>query len=339
MKQLSNQALVIFFTVVAVYLLYSLSPILTPFVFGALLAYLANPIVTHLDKHLPHILSVFVVFLVLFSLLALLGLILSPLIEKQIRALVDVIPQIVTWMQETLIPWLQGMIDIDTIKSTLASILPKSGMIISTVLQSSHAVIAWIINLVLIPVVTFYLLRDWHSILANIRKVLPSASKATIIKLANECDEVLSAFFRGQLLVMLALSLIYGIGLTLIGLKIGLVIGLLGGLLCIIPFLGSIFVVVTASITALVQYGTWHAVLWVLAVYAVGQVTESYVLTPYLIGQRIGLHPVAVIFAIMAGGTLFGFFGILAALPAAAVIVVLLRFLRSSLSTRTQTAS
>ncbi len=331
MKQLSNQFLFVFLAVVVIYLLYSLSPILTPFVFGALLAYLANPLVTHLDKHLPHLLSVSLIFLGLFALLSILCLLLSPLIGNQLRALIDVIPQVINWMQETFIPWLTELIPIDTIKSTLASMLPKSGLVISTILHSSHTLIIWIMNIVLIPVVTFYLLRDWHLILNNIQHNLPSKIKSTVVQLANECNEVLSAFFRGQLIVMLTLSLIYGIGLTLVGLKVGLVIGVIGGLLCIIPFVGSIFVVVTASITAYVQFGTWEHVAWVLCVYAVGQTIESYILTPYLIGHRIGLHPVAVIFSIMAGGTLFGFFGILAALPAAAVIVVLLRFLRAEL--------
>jgi predicted PurR-regulated permease PerM len=330
MKQLSNQALFIFFSVVTIYLLYLLSPILTPFVFGALLAYLTNPLVTYLDKRLPHLLSVLCVFLMLFGLLAILVLILSPIIEKQFNALVDLVPQIMAWTQATLIPWVQEVIKVDTIKSTISTLLPKSGLVLTTLVKSGHTVIIWILNLVLIPVVTFYLLRDWDLILNNIKKNLPTASKPTITRLARECDDVLGAFFRGQLLVMLSLCLIYGVGLTLIGLKIGLVIGLIGGLLSIIPFLGSIFVVVTACLTAVIQYGSWDPLLWVLGVYVIGQGIEGYVLSPYLIGKRIGLHPVAVIFSIMAGGTLFGFFGILAALPVAAIIVVLLRFLRST---------
>jgi predicted PurR-regulated permease PerM len=326
MKQISNPALFIFFTTGILYLLYLLSPILTPFLLGTLLAYLANPLVMRMDKHLPHLLSVLLVFFFLFSLLTLFVLILSPLIQKQIHALTEVIPQIVTWMEQSLIPWLKEVIDINTIKTTLYNVLPKSGWLVSSVLKSGYAVIEWIINLVLIPIVTFYLLRDWYTILNNIKKLLAPSIKPTVIKLAKECDEVLSAFFRGQLLVMLALCVIYGLGLTLIGLKVGLILGVIGGLLSIVPFLGSLFVVITASITAYVQFGSWEPVLWVLAVYVLGQAIEGYVLTPYLIGQRIGLHPVAVIFAIMAGGTLFGFFGILLALPAAAVIVVLLRF-------------
>lgn len=127
-------------------------------------------------------------------------------------------------------------------------------------------------------------------------------------------------------MVMLCLALIYGVGLTLIGLEVGFIIGFVGGMLSIVPYLGSIFVLVFAAVTALVQYGTLDAVTWVLVVYIVGQVMEGYVLTPYFVGNRIGLHPVFVIFAVMSGGVLFGTVGILLALPASAVIKVLLGY-------------
>lgn len=127
---------------------------------------------------------------------------------------------------------------------------------------------------------------------------------------------------------MIAMGFIYGIGLTLVGLKVGMTIGLLGGMLTLVPYLGSIFVVVMGVLTAIVEYGTYQQVIAVLVVFLIGQAIEGYGLTPYLVGERIGLHPVAVIFAVMAGGTLFGFFGVLVALPTAAVIMVLLRFLR-----------
>ena len=127
---------------------------------------------------------------------------------------------------------------------------------------------------------------------------------------------------------MISLGLIYGIGLTLIGLKIGIVIGLLGGLLSIVPYLGSFFVLLTASVTALVQFGYWQILFWVLGVFIIGQILESYILTPWFVGERIGLHPVVVIFSIMAFGSLFGFFGILAALPAAALMKVFLIFIQ-----------
>ena len=196
------------------------------------------------------------------------------------------------------------------------------------VTSSGQRLITWVTNLVLIPVVTFYVLRDWEKLCSNIKSILPTSKKSTIVKLAHECDEVLSAFFRGQFLVMLGMFIIYGTGLTIAGLKVGFIIGLIGGLLSIVPYLGSIFVLTTSTLYALVQFGTLSSLIGVWAVYLTGQFFEGWVLTPYLVGNRIGLHPVVIIFAIMAGGALFGFFGILVALPAAALIKVLLRFIR-----------
>jgi predicted PurR-regulated permease PerM len=195
-----------------------------------------------------------------------------------------------------------------------------------SVLHSGFALIEWVAHLVLIPVVTFYLLRDWDKVVKGVRELLPRSSEPTIVKLATECDDVLSAFFRGQLLVMLSLATIYSIGLSLVGLQVGLMIGLIAGLLSLVPYLGFIVGIVTASIVAYVQFGTLSSLFLVWLVFMVGQVIESTFLTPNLVGNRIGLHPVAVIFSVLAGGTLFGFFGVLLALPVAAVIMVLLRF-------------
>jgi predicted PurR-regulated permease PerM len=332
MQTMSNQAVIIFLTAVFAYLLYLLAPMLTPFLLGALLAYLADPLVKRLDKcHVPHLLSVTSIFLVLFCAILLLILILFPLIQNQITTLITVIPQLIFWIQDTFAPWVHEYMNINTIKSALTASVSKSGWVLSAVLSSGYTVTTWLVNIVLTLVVTFYLLRDWDRVLAAVKNLLPTSKKAMIIKLAKECDEVLSAFFRGQLLVMLALCLIYSIGLFAVGLELGIIIGILGGLLSIVPYLGSTFVIVAASIAAVVQFGAWQPLSWVVLVFLIGQSVEGFVLTPYLIGERIGLHPVAVIFAILAGGSLFGFFGVLLALPAAAVIMVLLRFLHQRL--------
>jgi predicted PurR-regulated permease PerM len=180
-----------------------------------------------------------------------------------------------------------------------------------------------------VPVVTFYLLLDWNKIIKNIDQLLPRSIEPTIAKLIKESDQVLSAFFRGQLLVMLGLSIIYGVGLSLTGLSIGLILGLILGLISIVPYLGLIVGVLIASIAALIQFGTFSSLLSIWLVFLIGQLCESLLLTPYLVGDRIGLHPVAVIFAVLAGGTLFGFFGVLLALPVAAVLMVWLRFLNN----------
>jgi predicted PurR-regulated permease PerM len=325
----SNQLIVIFFTCLIFYLIYLLGPILTPFLLGSLLAYLADPLVKRLEKaKVSHLLSVVIVFSIFILIIFLLVFMLIPLIQRQIVILIQVLPQVTDWIQNKAIPWMRDILEIDssTVTSTLSTALPKTGWLVSTVLQSGYTVVLWGVNVVLTPVVMFYMLRDWDPILLRIKNVFPKSKRPTVIELTRECDEVLSGFFRGQLLVMVALSFIYGVGLTLVGLHVGLMVGIIGGMLSLIPYLGSMFVLVAASITMFVQYGDWHSLIWVFAVYMVGQVIEGYFLTPNLVGQRIGLHPVVVIFAIMAGGILFGFFGVLLALPVAAVIKVLLRF-------------
>lgn len=327
MQYKSNHLFYLFLIVGVGYLLYMLAPILSPFLLGALLAYLTDPLVKRLDKWgSPHLLSVTSIFLLLFCVILVLVLILLPLIQNQIVTVVESMPQTIAWIQDTIAPWISEFVNISTVKSSVTAGLSKSGWVLSAVVSSGYAVTLWVVNFVLTLVVTFYLLRDWDLVLNAIKSILPKSSKATIIKIARECDEVLSAFFRGQLLVMLALCAVYGIGLLAVGLQLGLIIGIIGGLLSIVPYLGSTFVVVAASAASFIQYGSWEQLPWVLAVFLIGQSLEGFVLTPYLIGERIGLHPVAVIFAILAGGSLFGFFGVLLALPVAAVIMVLIRF-------------
>ncbi len=198
------------------------------------------------------------------------------------------------------------------------------GLLVSAT-SSSLVLLGWIANLVLIPVVTFYLLRDWDVMLANVRGTLPRAWEPTVVALARECDEVVSAFLRGQLLVMLALGVCYTVGLMLVGLDLALLIGMLAGLAAIVPYLGLLLGISAASVAALLQFGDWLPLLWVALVFTLAQLLEGMYLTPKLVGDRIGLHPVVVIFAVMAGGQLFGFTGVLLALPVSAVIMVLLR--------------
>jgi|SRR5579885_943541 predicted PurR-regulated permease PerM len=333
MKALNNQAIFIFVTVICITLLYLLSPILTPFMLGALLAYLVNPVVKFMEKwRVPHLLSVTIVFILLFSTGIIAVALLYPLVMRQIEVFLDSLPQMLDWAQNVGVPWLMQFINIETLKSSLRSSLPatlsKTEWVLRTFLTSSFAAIQTIVSLVLTPVVTFYFLRDWDKMLAGIKSLLPGHSASAIIQLASDCDEVLSAFIRGQLLVMLFLSIIYATGLSLIGLKFGLIIGLIGGLLSLVPYLGSTFIIVAASLAAFMQSGK-EALLPVLIVYLIGQVIEGYVLTPYLVGGRIGLHPVAVIFSVMAGGALFGFFGVLLALPVAAILMATFRFFKA----------
>ena len=198
--------------------------------------------------------------------------------------------------------------------------------LLASLSKSSLVVVNWLMNLLLIPVVTFYLLRDWDILTARVGELIPRPVYPTINKLVTESNSVLSAFLRGQFSVMLALGIIYTIGLWIIGLDFSLLIGMGAGLVSFIPYLGAITGMVVGVIIAFIQFGDVTYVIYVLLVFGIGQLLEGMVLTPWLVGDRIGLHPVAVIFAVLAGGQLFGFVGILLGLPIAAVVMVLLRF-------------
>ena len=319
------------------FLLYLLAPILAPFFTAALLAYLGDPIADRLEaRKLSRTLSVVIVFAVLSLLLVALLLILIPLLENQISYLVANFPKYIDVIQTRFLPWLAGMLGIDpamldlaALKSALSKNLAKTGGIamtlFSSVSKSGLTLVAWLANLVLIPVVTFYLLRDWDILVARVRELLPRSYEPVIVKLAVESDEVLAAFLRGQFLVMLALGTIYSLGLWVIDLKLALLIGMLAGLVSFVPYLGFILGILVASVAMLLQTHDVMQLIPVFIVFGIGQALEGMVLTPLLVGDRIGLHPVAVIFAVLAGGQLFGFVGVLLALPVAAVLAVLLR--------------
>jgi predicted PurR-regulated permease PerM len=264
-------------------------------------------------------------------------LVLVPMLAKQLVRLYELAPQALDWLQHVALPWVQSRLGLaegfwrfDKIKAAISDHMGQTTDIVSVVLAqataSSLALIGWLTNLVLIPVVGFYLLRDWDVMMAKIRSLLPREREGQVIELASECHEVLGAFVRGQLLVMVALGVIYAAGLMLLGLELGLLIGVLAGLAAIVPYMGFALGIVAAMAAGLFQFGLdpLH-LIGIGAVFMIGQMLEGMVLTPLLVGDRIGLHPVAVIFAILAGGELFGFTGILIALPVAAVIMVLIR--------------
>jgi predicted PurR-regulated permease PerM len=194
--------------------------------------------------------------------------------------------------------------------------------------RSGVAMVAWVANVLLLPILAFYFLRDWDKLVVRVAAMIPRDHIGTVGRLAHESSDVLGAFLRGQFLVMLALGAIYAIGLSVVGVKLGLLIGIIAGLISFVPYLGAATGIVLALLAALVQSKgfDWTLLILVGVVFAIGQLLESYVLTPRIVGDRIGLHPVAVVFAVMAGGQLFGFLGMLLALPIAAVANVLLRF-------------
>ena len=320
------------------YLLYLLAPILSPFLISAFLAYIGDPAADRLEEiKFSRTLSVVFVFFLMMIISLSFILVIFPLIEEQIRRLLMRLPEMIDWVQVELIPWatqrfgLQpDTINLDGIKQSLTghwqALGNIAGKFLTSVTASGQLLLLWASYLLLIPVVTFYLLRDWDIIVAKIRTLIPRRYEFITVKLVKECDAVLSEFFRGQLLVMIAQGVIYSIGLWIIGLEFSLLIGMTAGLVSFVPYLGSIVGIAIASVAAFMQYQEFLPIVYVLIVFAVGQTLEGVVLSPLLIGDRIGLHPVAVIFAVMAGAQLFGFFGMLIALPVAAVIVVLLRY-------------
>jgi predicted PurR-regulated permease PerM len=317
-------------------LLYFLGPILIPFAMSAGLAYLGDPIVDRLQRwRLSRTAAVIVVFAA-FTTLGLATLVLlAPLLYEQVLVFVRSIPEYLQWAQDSALPALgltlpEGMrLDADGLKRMLAEHWSQASGLAKDVLtwisQSGGRLLLFVANLLLVPVVTFYLLRDWDHLVQWIYGMLPRRQQNTVRQLARETDEVLGAFVRGQLLVMLALGLFYTFGLWLAGLDLALLIGMGAGLVSFVPYLGFITGLLAAGIAMLVQTQEWLPLLWVVLVFGAGQLLESAVLTPWLVGDRIGLHPVAVIFAVLAGGQLFGFIGVLLALPAAAVLAVLLR--------------
>jgi predicted PurR-regulated permease PerM len=321
------------------YLVWLLAPVLMPFAVAAMLAYLGDPLADRLERlGLGRTPAVSIVFTVLLLLVIGALLLLVPLVSHQVENLAQNLPRYVDWLQGTAAPWVLAKLHLDphvfdtgqlmlALKEHLGSIGSVATAVLGKVSRSSIGAVMWLTNLVLIPVVAFYLLRDWDRMVAYIDRLLPRSLQPTIAQLARESDAVLGAFVRGQLLVMLALGIFYGAGLALVGLSVGPLIGMVAGLLSFVPYLGFIVGFGAAVIAVLVQYGDWTHLLLVGGVFAIGQLLEGYVLVPKLVGDKIGLHPVAVIFAVLAGGYLFGFLGVLLALPAASVIVVLLRYL------------
>jgi len=318
-------------------LLYLLAPVLTPFFVAALLAYLGDPLVDRLElRKLSRTLSVAIVFVGLFLVLILVLLLLLPMLEHQITYLFKSVPGYIEILQTKWLPGLAEKLGIepsalnfDSLKNILQKNFEKTGglavTIFSSITQSGMALMAGLANLVLIPVVTFYLLRDWDILIDRINELLPRKYQPTIARLATESDAVLASFMRGQILVMLVLGIVYATGLWFVGLELALLIGIMAGLVSFVPYLGFILGIIAASIAMLLQ--THEVVqLWpVFIVFGIGQMLEGMLLTPMLVGDRIGLHPVAVIFAVLAGGQLFGFVGILLALPVAAVLAVMIR--------------
>jgi predicted PurR-regulated permease PerM len=316
---------------------YLLQPILFPFVLGALIAYFGDPVVDFLERrHLNRTFAVVLVFIALTAVLVVSLLFMVPLLLDQLDALIRKIPLLYHWATQVVAPWMLERFGLpaETLpqldwSSKLADNWQSLGKMMAQtgkkLTGSGAAILVGVASLALVPVVAFYLLRDWDILLGKMLRMVPLAWQDRISLIVGESDEVVGAFIRGQLIVMCALGIIYGTGLWLIGIQLALLLGLLAGLASLVPYLGFIVGITASLIAAYFQFHDWSVMLWVVVVFGVGQAVESMVLTPVLVGDRIGLHPVAVIFALMAGGQLAGFIGVVVALPVAAVISVFAR--------------
>ena len=318
------------------WLFYLLAPVLTPFIAAALLAYMGDPLADRLQKFkIPRTLAVFLVFLITFLVLALLLLLLGPLVRTQVGALFQALPDIAHRFEQVWLPTLLQWMNVESGDNVgFGAFLARysdlvgswSGTILLSVGKSGGALAAAVLTLFLTPILTFYMLRDWDSLMLHLSALIPASQRKTILELARETDSVLSAFLRGQVLVMLALAIIYSAGLSLVGLEFAIAIGVVSGLVSFVPYLGFVFGITLAGLTVALEPDPFWQIIGVITTFTVAQLIEGSFLTPKLVGDRIGLHPVLVIFAVAAGGQLFGFFGILLALPAAAVLSVLIRF-------------
>jgi predicted PurR-regulated permease PerM len=320
-------------------LVWLLKPVLTPFVISIFFGYLGDPLVDWLEtKRMSRTFAVFTVFFVMTALLALVVFLLVPLIGAQIGHFISEIPTYAAWIRGTALPWinlhthidLAPYVDPDHLAKMVRDHMNQAGGVAATVLgglsRSSLFVIALLTNICLVPVLSFYFLRDWDVMVAQVRELLPRPIEPTISRLAQQSNEMLGGFLRGQLAVMVSLWIVYTFGLWMVGLDLAFLIGLIAGMVSFVPYLGVITGVLLSVIAALVQYGDLMHVLMVLIVFTIGPLLESFVLIPKLVGNKIGMHPVGVIFALMAGGELFGFLGILLALPMSAIAMVLLRY-------------
>jgi predicted PurR-regulated permease PerM len=323
-------------TAILGWLFYLLAPVLTPFIAAALLAYMGDPLADKLQRFkMPRTLAVVLVFVLTFVVLALVVLLVGPLIKSQVSALFVALPDIARNVEQVWLPTVMDWLSIEDDSDVgIGAFLARysemvgswSGKILLGVGKSGGALAAAVISLFLLPILTFYMLRDWDSITAHLAALLPESQRVMILSLARETDEMLGAFLRGQILVMLALAILYSVGLSLVGVKFAVAIGVVAGLVSFVPYLGLFFGIGLAGLTVALEPNPLWQLVGVVATFTIAQLIEGSILTPKLVGDRIGLHPVMVIFAVAAGGQLFGFFGILLALPAAAVLAVLIRF-------------
>lgn len=313
------------------------SSILLPFVISAGLAYFLDPLVVRMQRyHIRRTFGALIVILAFGLAAALFALLLYPVISAQAVAFIKNMPSYISTVQKELAGLIQevqhrlpGSLQSklqDFATNQISGLASYIGKAASNIIGGGYAVVNVIVLLVITPIITFYFLRDWQVIIRHIDRLLPRPYEGLIREQAVEVNKILSAWIRGQAICCLALAAIYAIGLTIIGLDLGLIVGMTAGLISFIPYVGTVLGGLTAILLALSQSQGWDGVISVVIVFTVGQCLNDYVIQPRLLGDRVGLSAVWVIFALFAGGAAFGFIGIMLAVPITATLGVILRF-------------
>ncbi len=324
---------------IAVLALWLLGPVLTPFVVASVLAYALTPLVNRLDTlgrgSLPRVVAVVLVEVLFILILLSLILLIVPILAKEIPLMREQLPKLADAFNAWLAPWaaqygFHVALDVDSIKAFVLKYLNANfedafASVLSSLKLGGSVALTLVGNAVLIPVALFYLLMDWENFVARMVALVPPRLRAGYDSFTDEADSVLGQYLRGQLLVMLIMAVFYSVGMALFGLDLALPIGIFTGLAMFVPYLGFGIGLLLAVLAGLLQFASIKAVVMVAVVFGIGQMLEGFVLTPRLVGERIGLHPLAVIFALLAFGQVFGLVGVLVALPASAVLLVAIR--------------
>ncbi len=329
------------------FILWLLAPVLTPFVVAAILAYALTPLVNAVGRlahgRLPRFLAVLVIELLFLVALLGIALLVVPILAKELPLMRDQVPVLLDGLNTSLKPFFAQFgvnfsMDVTSIKAfvlkyVIANFEDTFGSAMKSLRLGGSVAFALIGNAVLIPVALFYLLMDWRRFVERALEFVPPRLRRTYDSFTSEADAVLGQYLRGQLLVMLIMASFYSSGLALFGLDLALPIGIFTGLAMFVPYLGFGLGLILATLAGFLEFaataGPAKALIMVAVVYGLGQVIEGFYLTPRLVGKRIGLHPLAVIFALLAFGQLLGFVGVLIALPASAVLLVAMRRVRA----------
>ena len=323
----------------AALLIWLLGPVLTPFLVAAVLAYVLHPLVERLaTRRVPRVVAVSVVEVAALVVALAVLLLIVPILSKQLPLLREQIPLLADRLNTGLAPWLARFgidvaLDTASIKAFVLKYLDANfedwmATALSSARIGGSILLAIVGNVFLVPMVLFYLLMDWNSLMRRLGSLIPPRLRERTRSFIDECDSMLGQYLRGQLLVMVVLAVYYSVGLALFRFDLAVPVGVFTGLAVFIPYVGFGLGLVLALISGALQFAGWHGLIGVAVVYGTGQLLESFVLTPRLVGERIGMSALTVIFALLAFGHLFGFVGVLIALPVSAVLVVAVRRLR-----------